>query len=282
MKLRFGFILTLLLCITSLNTSIAQQSGSEFNRCILTEQVREIKSTITNEEYELIVCLPYNYDKEAPKKYPTLYFCDGYYDVPHWTGIYGVQFYDKTIKDCIMVGFSYKGENPDYEKLRAHDYTPTDISGTGITGHSEKYLSVIENEFIPFIEKNYRSDPEYRVLSGSSLGGLFTLYAMLTRTDLFKSYIAISPAVQWDNRWLDKLEAFYHNGNKELPVSLFMTVGDKDVLLDPVKKFDEILRGHNYEKFRYQFRILENTYHAGSKSEGYHRGLQFVFEPWLK
>jgi predicted alpha/beta superfamily hydrolase len=105
---------------------------------------------------------------------------------------------------------------------------------------------------------------------------------MLTKTELFNSYIAISPAVQWDNFWLTKLEEYYHNSNSVLPVSLFMSVGEKEGLYEPVKKFDEILRSRNYGNFRYKFRILENTYHAGSKPEGYQRGLQFIFEPLIK
>ena len=60
-----------------------------------------------------------------------------------------------------------------------------------------------------------------------------------------------------------------------------MTVGEKEGLYEPVKKFNEILTSRNYGNFRYKFRILENTYHAGSKPEGYQRGLQFIFEPLI-
>jgi uncharacterized protein len=275
-------VLALSLFGICINNTQAQVEAKDFTKSILSAQVREIKSNIMNEEFELIIQLPYNYEKEAPKKYPTLYYCDGFYDAPLWSGIYGVQFYDKTITDCILVGFSYKGPNRDYEKLRARDYTPTDNSNSGAYGNAEKFLQVIENEFIPFIEKNYRADPAFRALGGCSLGGLFPLYVMLSKTDLFNSYIAISPAVQWDNFWLNKLEEYYHNSNNDLAVSLFMSVGEKEGLNEPVKKFDEILRSRNYGNFRYKFRVLENTYHAGSKPEGYQRGLQFIFEPLIK
>jgi predicted alpha/beta superfamily hydrolase len=181
-----------------------------------------------------------------------------------------------------MVGFSYAGENRDYEALRTRDYTPTDISKSGRQGNADKFLEVIEKELIPFVESNYRADPNFRALGGCSLAGLFPLYVMLTKTELFNAYISISPAVQWDNFYLNKVENFYHNGNNVLPVSLYMTVGEKEGLNGPVKKFDEILRSRNYEKFRYKFRELENTYHAGSKPEGFQRGLQFIFEPLLK
>jgi len=275
-------VIAFILFGTSMIIAQNRDNTKDYTKSILTAQVRELKSNLMNEEFELIIQLPYNYDKELPKKYPTLYYCDGFYDAPLWSGIYGVQYYDKTITDCITVGFSYKGENRDYEKLRARDYTPTDPSKSGAYGNADKFLEVIEKEIIPFIEANYRSDSNNRMIGGCSFGGLFPLYAMLTKTELFKAYISASPAVSWDNNWIFKVAENYHLGNNDLPVSLFMCVGEKEGLLDPVKNFDELLKSHNYGNFRYKFRILENTHHAGSKPEGYHRGLQFVFEPLVK
>lgn len=265
-----------------INSIYAQSGEKDFTKSILSAQVRDIKSKIMDEEFELIIQLPGNYSKEPAKKYPTLYYCDGFYDAPTWYGIYGVQLYDKTITDAITVGFSYAGENREFEKLRARDYTPSDPGKQGKNGYAAKFLDVIEKEIIPFVESNYRSDPNQRMLGGCSLGGLFPIYVMLNRTELFKSYIAASPAVAWDNNWIFNLEKSFHDNNSNLPVSLFMCVGEKEGLCEPVKKFDEALRSHNYGNFRYKFRVLENTYHAGSKPEGYHRGLQFSFEPIIK
>ncbi len=260
----------------------AQSGEKDFTKSILSAQVRDIKSKIMDEEFELIIQLPGNYSKDLTKKYPTLYYCDGFYDAPTWFEIYGVQLYDKTITDAITVGFSYAGDNRDFEKLRARDYTPTDPGKQGKTGYAEKFLEVIENEIIPFVESNYRSDSNQRMLGGCSLGGLFPIYVMLTKAELFKSYIAASPAVTWDRNWIFNYEDSFHNNNSSLPVSLYMCVGEKEGLCEPVKKFDEVLRNHNYGNFRYKFRVLENTYHAGSKPEGYQRGLQFSFEPLIR
>jgi predicted alpha/beta superfamily hydrolase len=53
------------------------------------------------------------------------------------------------------------------------------------------------------IDRTYRSRP-YRVLVGHSLGGLFAVYALMTRPDVFQGYIAISPALWWDDQSLVK------------------------------------------------------------------------------
>jgi predicted alpha/beta superfamily hydrolase len=250
-------------------------------------EIREIHSKITNQDYELIINLPYSYRQDTTKRYPAVYFCDGFYDFALLSMIYADQIFDQTIRECFLVGFSYRGKDLDYGKLRTHDYTPTTIKQFPGTGGGPDFLKVVENEFIPFMEKNYRVDPSFRVLGGSSLGGLFVLYAMFTQTNLFNAYIAISPAVGWDNGWLFNTEEEFHARHTDLPVLLYMTGAEKEfadrpAFLEGIKFFGEVLKKRNYEHFRYQFRVLDDAYHASSKPEGYTRGMQFIFAPLVK
>jgi predicted alpha/beta superfamily hydrolase len=250
-------------------------------------EIRGVHSNITGQDYELIINLPYSYKKETMKQYPVVYFCDGFYDFALLSMIYGDQIYDKTINECFLVGFSYKGENLDYGKLRTHDYTPTSQGLFSPGGGAPDFLKVIEQEFIPYVEKNYCVDTYFRALGGSSLGGLFVLYTMFTRPNLFNSYIAISPAAVWDNDWLFRYEEEFYKQHPRLPVSLYMTGAEKEFADQPeflqgIKQFNEVLKKHDYKNFRYNFRILDDAYHASSKPEGYTRGMQFIFEPLLK
>ena len=107
--------------------------------------------------------------------------------------------------------------------LRRYDYTPTrdanDPQGER-SGHAAEFLAAIEHEVIPFVEKEYRVDPSYRVLSGNSLGGLFSLYAMLAGPGLFQAHIAASPAAP-DS--LFELEAKFFASGQQLHARLFLT-----------------------------------------------------------
>ncbi len=275
----------LLLCCTSLFGQQVKESIRWFE--MRGTEIRTVHSKITNQDYELIINIPYSYKKDTSKRYPVVYFCDGFYDFALLSMIYADQIYDKTINECFLVGFSYKGENLDYGKLRTHDYTPTSQGLFSPSGGAPDFLKVIEQEFIPFVEKNYRVDTSFRALGGSSLGGLFTLYALFTKPALFNFYIAISPAATWDDDWLFGLEEKYHKHHADLPVSLYMTGAEKEFadrpeFLQGIKRLDEVLKKHNYQNFRYKFRILDDAYHASSKPEGYTRGMQFIFEPLIK
>lgn len=269
-------------------SALGQQARGEPRKYIIgNSEFREITSKITNQEYELIIALPYTYTQDTAKRYPVVYFCDGFYDFALLAMIYANQIYDQTIRECFLVGFSYKGKNLDYGKLRTRDYTPTALKEAPGTGGGPDFLKVVENEFIPFMEKNYRVDASFRALGGSSLGGLFVLYAMFTRPNLFNAYIAISPGTFWDNGWLFNVEEEFHNRHKDLPVSLYMTGAEKEfadrpAFLESVKFFGAVLKKRDYENFRFQSRVLDDAYHAGSKAEGYSRGMQFIFAPLVK
>ncbi|QNK64964.1 hypothetical protein H7F33_11555 [Pedobacter sp. PAMC26386] len=56
----------------------------------------------------------------------------------------------------------------------------------------------MEAEVIPYVEKNYRTQP-YRILEGRSLGELFAVYCKETAPELFQSTIVISPAIYGGN-----------------------------------------------------------------------------------
>jgi len=287
MRVYLIFLIGVLLTFCFADSSAQSSSGNAGEFHITGTEIRTIHSEITNQDYQLMINLPYSYRTDTTRRYPVVYFCDGYYDFALLSMIYGEQIYDKTINECFLVGFSYKGENLDYGKLRAHDYTPTAVPQTPGSGGAPEFLDVVEHEFIPFMQQHYRVDSSFRALGGSSLGGLFTLYALFSRPYLFNAYISISPAVLWDRGWLLGLEDSFRRQHADLPVSLYLTGAEKEIAEDPtflegIKFFGAVLKKRNYTDFRYEFRVLDDSYHSGSKPEAYARGIKFIFEPMVK
>ena len=92
-------------------------------------------------------------------------------------------------------------------------------------GGADAFLSFIEGELIPFVDKTYRARP-YRVLAGHSLGGLFAIHSLTTKPKLFDAYIAIDPSLHWNNgAVLAGAEAFFSK-TKELQADLYLSASN--------------------------------------------------------
>ena len=176
----------------------------------------------------------------------------------------------------VVVGITYSGDHPDYDSLRAMDYTPTPGGPKG-SGDGAKFLNFLRTELIPFMETNYGGDPARRILGGHSLGGLFTLYAMFSDPSLFWGYLAGSPAIPWDNNFIVRQEEEFAKSHKDLPVRLYFAVGGAEPLVTPDVSFMQSLAARNYSGLHWDARVIEAERHSGVKPEFYNRGLRFLF-----
>ena len=177
-----------------------------------------IESRLLNETRFYNVYLPPSYETSNLIKYPVVYLLDGDYNFHHTTGlIEQLSSISEKIPEMIVVGISDNGHN-NYVK----NCTPFDKKNNP-GGQSEKFLEFITAELKPQINKNYKS-AEYDILIGHSLGGLFTINALLSKPESFNAYISISPSLWWnDYEAENKVKPFfekYDNINRFLFLSL--------------------------------------------------------------
>ena len=183
-------------------------------------QIRVLPRNEAGRHYQLHVGLPASYAKEPSRRYPVVYVTDGYWDFAKMTTIHGSLVYDRVVPEFVTVGIGYADESPDYGQLRRWELSPVPLDDGGqASGHAGDFLKTIETVIIPFVEKEYRVDPSYRVLAGASLGGLFTLYSMYTKPGLFQAYVAATPAVVVGNDWLLGYEDAFAKSGKSLAVT---------------------------------------------------------------
>jgi predicted alpha/beta superfamily hydrolase len=223
-----------------------------------------------------------SYAKEPGKRYPVVFVTDGYWDFQKLTALHGPLVYDKYAPEFIVVGMGYAGEDQNYNDLRRWELSPVSFGAPAETsGHAKDFLDTIEKVFIPLIDKEYRTDPKQRVLGGASLGGLFTLYTMFTKPDLFSAYIAVTPAVALQDDWLLKYEDEFAKAGKSVNARLYMTMGGNESprFVAPILRMNQRLAMRKYPKLAYEFRIIDGERHAGNQTESYNRGLRFVFAP---
>ena len=120
-----------------------------------------------------------------------------------------------------------------------------------------------------------------RVLAGASAGGLFTLYTMYSRPELFTAYVALTPALIVGDGWLLKYEEEVAKSGNPLNVRLYVSMGENEGPghLATILRYNARLTSRSHRGLAYEFRVIDGERHAGLKNEGYTRGLRFAFAP---
>lgn len=172
--------------------------NAQDNATIVIGTKHTLHSDQLNEDREFWVGLPDSYHKEdSTKKYPVLILLDGYTHFKTVTGIVHFMSSDRNrnyfIPEMIVVAI----ENVDRER----DFTVTKIKiqRPNTMGGGRNFLKFIEKELIPYIDKNYSTEPS-RILVGHSLGGLLTLHSYMDESSVFDAFIALDPSIWWDEQ----------------------------------------------------------------------------------
>jgi predicted alpha/beta superfamily hydrolase len=267
-------LLALLMGITA--SAGAQAENKPF--VLANTQIIPVQSKSTGKAHELVVVLPSSYAANPGKTYPVLYFLDAYWDTPLLTATYGNLVYDKQVPEFIMVGLSYPS-GFDYDAERRKDYTITALDAG--SGKADAFLKFITQEVAPMIESRFRGEKTGRILSGSSLGGLFAIAAAYKAPGFFAGHIAISPAAGWDGEALAKLDEQYAREHKALAARMFISYGTAEYpgFREPIAAFQKRLAARHYQGLALQNYAMEGIDHASVKGDGYVRGLTWVFQP---
>jgi uncharacterized protein len=235
-----------------------------------------IKSNVLGEDRVILVRTPVGYENNKVS-YPVLYMTDGDAHMAHTASTVEFLARNGRTSELIVVGIT----NTD----RTRDLTPTkasrvDLAGAPTAGGADNFLKFIETELIPDIEKRYRVQP-YRILAGHSLGGLFTVHVMITRPDLFGSYVAVSPSLQWaDEATLKKAEEFLKT-RKELNATLFTSLGNEPGDIgDSFDLFKQALANSQIKNFEWQAEQLKDEDHGSVVLRSHYLGLRKVFDGW--
>jgi len=162
------------------------------------------------EERRIFVYLPSG-SVGLDEKFPVIYLLDGH--SLHNVVSSFVQHYSSRGRIPRMIVASIASTN------RVRDFTPT-VRGSGSEapegGGANNFLNFLTQELIPIIERKYPTN-DMRTIIGHSMGGLFTLYTMLSRPDLFRYYLASSPwLLNEDEPLITELERLM---KKQLPLS---------------------------------------------------------------
>jgi len=234
-------------------------------------EVRQLHSEMLKEDRTLNVYLPDGYSPDSAKTYQVIYLLDGSAneDFIHIVGLVQFLVLSGEMEPSIVVGIA----NVD----RKRDFTfPTTIEKDKqdfpTTGGSANFISFLEKELIPYVNKEYKVDLR-RILIGQSLGGLIASEILLNHTDLFSKYVIVSPSLWWDGEsLLDKFADTKLVNN----VGIYLSVGEKEhpIMVKDGKKLNKILL-KQFKNKAYKFEILKNEDHATILHQAALNGLRY-------
>ena len=197
MKLIFHYIVIGMLYVTP--AFCQQQKAPETSKPFVLGSIEEFESKILGENRILNIYLPEGYIPNDTTRYPVVYLLDGSADEDfiHTVGLFQFNTFSwiDRVPKSIVVGIATVD--------RRRDFTfPSTIESEKknfpTTGHSDKFISFLEEELKPFINNKYKTNSS-AMLIGQSLGGLLASEILLKRPEMFNKYLIISPSIWWDN-----------------------------------------------------------------------------------
>lgn len=239
-------------------------------------EVVTIKSKILSENRSLNIYLPEGYSAQDSLKYPVLYVLDGSMDEDflHIVGLTQYFNLQYTMPKTIVVGIANIDRKRDFtfpttDKALKRDY-PT-------TGGSAKFMSFLEKEVQPYINKNYKVS-DTKMLIGQSLGGLLATEILLKRMNLFTHYFIISPSLWWDNETLLQDAGAYISAQNDMDVYAYISVGTEgDVMEREAKRLSELLKSSNKKKLKTDFKFLPDENHASILHQSMNEGFKLLY-----
>jgi len=246
---------------------------------LLYTHTRMLHSNIVDDDFELSIWLPHSYDSSV-QSYPILYVLDApfLFGPTIWTNWF--QTLDADVPEMIVVGIGKRMKSLDeWWSIRWHDYSLVEMPDEPGSGHGNDFLEFIRQELIPFIDSNYRTQPDDRILWGESMSGSYTVSVMFSQTNLFNRYIASAPSFYDRGQTLFDFENALASTSFVSEVQLFVCVGELDKIYGPgAQAFMNALAKKQIPNLKFRTMIFEGLGHTAAAIPGFVYGIEAVYK----
>jgi predicted alpha/beta superfamily hydrolase len=260
-------ITLILVLILSFPTTASFEKLTSLNN----SQYHLFHSKSINHDYHIYVKPPENYEAEPDKKYPTVYLLDGGITFPLLAGYYRYLYLAEELPELMIVGISYGTDDYRLGNRRSTDFTAP-AEDRDHYGGAERFSNMLASELFPLIEKNYRSDPNKRILFGQSIAGQFVLYEAMHGSNNFWGHIASNPAI---HRNLDYFLSLENRATKNTKLFVSTAEDDEDRFKKPLKKWYKKWR--NYKEWQLKLSKLKAHNHFSAAPIAFRNGLKWLF-----
>ena len=250
--------LLFLLLTSSIFSTLNAQISKEQN---LVGTIFLIQSEVLNEEREIQIYLPDNYNKTTTK-YPVLYVIDGQRYFLNGIAFQQNLTWQKMVPDFIIVGIV-----TDSQKRR-----------TLLYDESTLFIQFLEKELIPKIDREYRTLDE-RIYFVWEMAAGFGVQIMADIPLLFDGYLLASPTFISDDR-LGNVKKMLKS-NLEQNVKIYASLGVvKGWAVESMSSLDSIFKQSSHKKIEWEYNFSENENHYTTPLTTINEGLKFFFSDY--
>ena len=274
MKKRSHFLITIIVCCSSMFSLIAQQRYGLAKVKITYDSVR---SNALGQVRRISIYKPEVFPEYAEAVSPIIYVLDGEFYTDYIATMINLMCERfVTMPPITVVGI----ENIGGSMGRNRDMTPLvakDSSSFKTSGGAENFIKFIREELFPFVEKDHKKTP-YRVIVGHSLAGLLVMHSFLKHPGMFNAWLASDPSM-----WMDQ-NAYMHialeaiNKMRAHDGSLFMSTVNNPSLVTNARKVDSLLKSRGPKGLSYQFIEYPREDHLTVCFKSFYEGFRFFFQ----
>ncbi|OOV16594.1 hypothetical protein BXU10_20805 [Flavobacterium sp. LM4] len=251
----------------------------------ISNEVITIPSKVLNEERQIYIHVPKQESASPNKTFPVLYLLDGENHFHILSAYIDYLSYYEIIPPIIVVGIISKDRRKDLTPTKSTiDYFGKIDSTYKTSGGNEHFFQFMQSELIPYIETNYKAG-SYKIFAGHSFGGITTINCMFTYPDMFNAYIAISPSLWWDNKYILKLAENKLTKSVYLNKMLFYSTGNEGIneqnsFHTDVLKFDGLIVNRTLKGLLYKYKCYPEESHMSEPIVAYYDALRFIYQDW--
>jgi predicted alpha/beta superfamily hydrolase len=252
------------------------------------------RSTLNGVSYKLLLQLPASVGT-AGKRFPLIVTLDADYSFPIAAAhLEHLSERSAQIPEVVLLSIGYDGDYSDrdlYRLNRTRDYTPVHVPVGGYgprfqahSGRATAFASIIRNEILPLVERDYPIDNGNRTLVGHSYGGLFAAWLLQQQPDLFRRYLMVSPSLWYADRYLIRTERDPSYIIPDKDVLAYLAVGSWEeqpeqdrLMVTDLREFSELLKARSGSRLKVRSRIFEDETHASIFPAAFSSGVRALF-----
>lgn len=234
-----------------------------------------VQSAAVGELRRINVYTPPGYAADDTTAYPVLYMPDGGIgeDFPHITVTIDSLVRSGAIAPVIVVGIENTVRRRD---LNGPTTVPRDLELAPLAGGSNNFRRFIRDELMPEINGRYRTTGQTAIV-GESAAGSFVVETLFLEPDLFDRYIAMDPALYWNDRELVQKSGTRLPGLAGRGLVLWLSTGDTLEIQPAVAALADSLRAHAPADLRWSYSPRPAEHHdtifRASKADAFREAL---------